>query len=120
MEIDLGIIGSFINSQKFFGSLAIGFPVFTFGLFGLYGIFKKVFFIKKILKFIILTFGLSIIILIPFVFFSAFVGFDKLKLSLIYLSILLCVTVYTLFNTEETVNFIKEASKLKDKQNRKF
>jgi hypothetical protein len=43
-----------------------------------------------------------------------------LKLSLIYLSILICVTVYTLFNTEETVNFIKDASKLKNKQNRKF
>jgi ABC-type bacteriocin/lantibiotic exporter with double-glycine peptidase domain len=120
MEIDLGIIGSFINSQRFFGGLAIGFPILTFGLFGLYSIFSKVFFIKKILKCIILTFGLSIIILIPFVFFSAFLGFDKLKLSLIYLSILICVVVYTLFNTEETVNFIKDASKLKNKQNRKF
>lgn len=120
MEVDLGIIGSFINSQRFFGSLAIGFPIFTFGLFGLYSIFKKIFFVKKILKFIILTFGLSIIVFIPFVFFSVFVGFDKLKLSLIYLSIVLCVAIYALFNTEETVNFIKDASKLKNKEDSKF
>lgn len=117
MEIDLGIFGDFINSRQFFGSLAIGFPVLTIGLFVLYSIFKKVFFIRKILRFIILTFGLSIILLIPFVFFSAFADFEKLKLALIYLSILICVTVFTLFNTEETINFIKDTSKLKDKQN---
>ncbi len=117
MEIDLGIFGDFINSRKFFGSLAIGFPVFTIGLFVLYGIFKKITFIRKILRFIILTFGLSIILLIPFVFFSAFADFEKLKLALIYLAILMCVTVFTLFNTEDTINFIKEASQLKDRQN---
>lgn len=116
MEIDLGILGSFINSEKFFGSLAIGFPVLTLGLFTLYSIFRKVFFIKKILKFIILTFGLSIIVFIPFVFFSAFLGFEIVKLTLIYLSVVICVTIFTLFNTEETVNFMKDLPKLKDKQ----
>lgn len=117
MEIDLGIFGDFINSRRFFGSLAIGFPVFTIGLFVLYSIFKKIVFIRKILRFIILTFGLSVILLIPFVILSAFADFERLKLALIYLSILLCVTAFTLFNTEETVNFIKDTSRLKDNQN---
>ncbi|WP_223606418.1 hypothetical protein [Chryseobacterium sp. OSA05B] len=116
MEIDLGTLGSFINSEKFFGSLAIGFPVLTIGLLMLYSVFKKIFFVKKILRFIILTFGLSVIVFIPFIFFSAFIGFEKLKLTLIYLTILICVTGFTLFNTEETVNFLKDASKLKNAQ----
>ncbi|MDH6250969.1 magnesium-transporting ATPase (P-type) [Chryseobacterium sp. H1D6B] len=115
MEIDLGIIGSFINSHRFLGGLAIGFPVLTFGLFGLYSIFRKIVFVKNILKFIILTFGLSIIVFIPFVFFSAFLDFEKLKLALIYLCILIGVTMYTLFNTQETINFMKDLSKLKNK-----
>ncbi|MDR2237765.1 MAG: hypothetical protein LBE92_16705 [Chryseobacterium sp.] len=119
MEIDLGTLGDFINSRQFFGSLAIGFPVLTIGLFVLYGIFKKIFFLRKILKFVILTFGLSVILLIPFVFFSAFADFERVKLALIYLSILVCVTVFTLFNTEETINFIKDTSKLKDHQSLK-
>lgn len=118
MEIDLGPLGSFINSEKFFGSLAIGFPILTLGLCVLYSVFSKIVWVKKILKFIILTFGLSVIVLIPFIFFSAFTGFEKLKLTLIYICILFCVTILTLFNTEETVNFIKDASKLKNKHNR--
>lgn len=120
MEIDLGILGSFINSnsEKFFGSLAIGFPVLTIGLLALYSVFRKVYFIKKILQFIILTFGLSVIVFIPFVFFSAFIDFEKLKLALIYFSILVCVTGFTLFNTQESIHFIKDLPKLKDKQNR--
>lgn len=117
MVIDLGIIGEFVNSRKFLSSLAIGFPVLTIGLFIIYSAVRKISFLKNIVQYILLTYGLSILIFIPVVFFSAFIETEKLKLALIYLVILFFVIIFTLFNQKEIINFMKDASKLKDLKN---
>lgn len=108
MEIDLGILGEFVNSRKFWGSMAIGLPILTIGLFILYSLVGKISFLKNIVQYIILTYGFSIILMIPLVFFSAFLDAEPLKLALSYLIILFCISIYILFNQREVVKFIKE------------
>ncbi len=119
MVIDLGVFGEFVNSRKFWGSMAIGFPVFTIGIFAIYSLVKKITFLKNIVQYIILTYGLSIIVFMPIVFFSAFIETEKLKLALIYLIILFSVSVFTLFNQKEVINFMKDLSQLKDFKTKK-
>ncbi|WP_292008408.1 hypothetical protein [Chryseobacterium sp.] len=111
MEIDLSIILKFFSTEKFVGGLAIVVPVFTVGTLLLYNIFRKIPIIKKGLQFLMLTFGLSIIIFIPFLFFSAFLPVENIKLILILIVICTGVSIYTLFNTQDTINFIKDFSK---------
>lgn len=114
MVIDLGVLGDFVNSRKFWGSLAIGFPIATIGLCVLYSMVRKIPFLKNIVQYIVMTYGLSILLLMPIVFFSAFLETEKLKLALIYLVILFFVAIFTLLNQKEMVNFMKEVSKLKN------
>jgi DNA integrity scanning protein DisA with diadenylate cyclase activity len=115
MTIDLGIIGDFVTLNKFWGGLAIGLPLLTIGLFVLYSLVKKIPFLKKMVQYILMTFGFSIILLIPLVFFSAFLETEKLKIALTYLVILFFVAVFMLFNQTEVVSFLKDISKLKNK-----
>lgn len=110
MVIDLGIVGDFVNSRKFWGSMAIGFPVFTIGILVVYSLVKKIPFLKNIVQYITLTYGLSIIIFMPIVFFSAFLETEKLKLALIYFVILFFVSIFALFNQKEVINFLKDFS----------
>lgn len=114
MEIDLGAFGDFVMSRRFWGSLAIGFPVVTIGLFVLYSLVRKVHFLKMIVQYILLTFGLSIIVFAPILFFSAFIEAEKLKLALVFLIIVFFVAIYTLFNQREIILFFKDFSKLKN------
>ncbi len=118
MTVDLGIAGDFINSTRFWGGMAIGLPVLTIGLFMLYSLVKKISFSKNIVQYILMTYGFSVILLIPFVFFSAFLETEKLKIALTYLVILFFIAVFILFNQKEVVNFLKDISKLKN--NRKL
>ncbi|WP_326980922.1 hypothetical protein VUJ46_11425 [Chryseobacterium sp. MYb264] len=113
MTIDLGILGEFVNSRKFWGSMAIGFPVITIGLFIIYSMVRKVPFLKGIVQYIIMTYGLSILVLMPVVFFSAFLETEKLKIALTYLVILFFTAIFTLFNQKQVVNFMKEIQKMK-------
>ncbi|WP_312397539.1 hypothetical protein [Chryseobacterium sp.] len=113
MTIDLGILGEFVNSRKFWGSMAIGFPVITIGLFIIYSMVRKVPFLKGIIQYIIMTYGLSILVLMPIVFFSAFLETEKLKIALTYLVIVFFIAIFTLFNQKQVVNFLKEAQKMK-------
>ena len=110
MVIDLGIVGDFVNSRKFWGSMAIGFPVFTVAILVVYSLVKKIPFLKNIVQYITLTYGLSIIVFMPIVFFSAFLETEKLKLALIYFVILFFVSIFTLFNQKEVINFLKDFS----------
>lgn len=114
MVIDLGIIGDFVNSRKFWGTMAIGFPVVTIGLFVLYSIVRKITFLKNIVQYVLLTYGLSILLFMPILFFSAFLETEKLKLALIYLIIIFFVSIFTLLNQRECINFMKEVSKMKN------
>lgn len=112
MTIDLGILGEFVNSRKFWGSMAIGFPVITIGLFIIYSMVRKIPFLKGIVQYIIMTYGLSILILMPIVFFSAFLETEKLKIALTYLVIVFFIAIFTLFNQKQVVNFLKEVQKM--------
>lgn len=114
MVIDLGILGDFVNSRKFWGSLAIGFPIVTTVLFAIYSVVRKITFLKNIVQYILLTYGLSILLFMPIIFFSAFLETEKLKLALVYLIILFFVSIFTLFNQRECINFMKEVSKMKN------
>lgn len=113
MEIDLGLVGEFVNSRRFWGSLAIGLPVSTIGLFTLYSLVRKISFLKNIVQYIIMTIGLSIILFAPVVFFSAFLQTEQLKLALIFIVILICVAFFVLFNQKSVVLFMKNISKEK-------
>ena len=113
MEIDLGFVGEFVNSRRFWGSLAIGLPIITIGLFTLYSMVSKIPFLKNIVQYIIMTFGLSIMLFVPVVFFSAFLQIEELKLALIFIIILLCVAVFCLFNQKSVVLFMKNIIKEK-------
>lgn len=114
MVIDLGILGDLVNARKFWGTLAIGFPIVTIGLFALYSMVRKIPFLKNIVQYILMTYGFSILLFIPVLFFSAFLEIEKLKLALIYLIILFFVSIFTLFNQRECVNFMKEVEKLRN------
>lgn len=113
MEIDLGLVGEFVNSRRFWGSLAIGFPVGMIVLFTLYSMVKNIPFLKKIVQYVIMTLGLSILLFAPVLFFSAFLQTEELKLALIFVMVLLSVGVFTLFNQSLVVRFLKNISEHK-------